>query len=75
MCAGAIFHARIKEVIYGAADPKTGVAGSVMNLFEQAQINHHTTVQGGVLAEESASLLQDFFARRRKATTPSSAAP
>ncbi len=66
MCSGAMFHARIKEVIYGAPDPKTGVAGSVMNLYENQQLNHHTAVRGGVLANECGALLQDFFAQRRK---------
>ena len=67
MCSGAMFHARIKEVIYGAPDPKTGVAGSVMNLYENRQLNHHTAVRGGVMAQECGALLQDFFAQRRKA--------
>jgi tRNA(adenine34) deaminase len=66
MCTGAIFHARIHEVIYGAADPKTGVAQSVMNLYENTQLNHHASIRGGVRAQESSALLQDFFARRRK---------
>lgn len=66
MCSGAMFHARIKEVVYGTADPKTGVAGSVMNLYDQHQINHHTGVRGGVMADECAGLLQDFFAQRRR---------
>lgn len=67
MCSGAMFHARIKEVIYGAPDPKTGAAGSVMNLYENRQLNHHTAVRGGVMAQECGALLQDFFAQRRKA--------
>lgn len=66
MCSGAIFHARIAEVIYGAADPKTGVAESVMNLYQHQQLNHHAQIRGGVRAQESAELLQDFFAKRRK---------
>jgi tRNA(adenine34) deaminase len=65
MCTGAMFHARLKEVIYGATDPKTGVAGSVMNLFESEQLNHHAVVRGGVRAEECGELLQTFFAARR----------
>ena len=65
MCTGAMFHARLKEVIFGASDPKTGVAGSVMNLFESEQLNHHAIVRGGVRAEECGALLQDFFAARR----------
>jgi tRNA(adenine34) deaminase len=67
MCAGAMFHARVKEVVFGAPDPKTGVAGSVMNLYENAQINHHTHARGGVMAQACGSLLQRFFAERRKA--------
>ena len=69
MCSGAIFHARVSEVIYGAADPKTGVAQSVMNLYDNDQLNHHATIRGGVRAHESAALLQDFFAQRRKRQT------
>ena len=67
MCSGAIFHARIRHVIYGASDPKTGVAGSVMNLYESKSLNHHADVRGGVRAAESGALLQSFFAARRKA--------
>jgi tRNA(adenine34) deaminase len=67
MCAMAMLHARIKRVVFAASDPKTGVAGSVLNLFEQPQLNHHTCVQGGVLAEPSAQLLREFFAQRREA--------
>jgi tRNA(adenine34) deaminase len=66
MCTGAIFHARVDQVIFGASDPKTGVAGSVMNLYDQQKLNHHTQVVGGVLAAESSALLQQFFAERRK---------
>ena len=69
MCAGAIMHARISRVIYGARDPKTGVHGSVVDLFGVERLNHHTTVVGGVLAEECSRTLSAFFAsRRRKAT-------
>ncbi len=67
MCSGAMFHARIKEVIYGAADPKTGVAGSVINLYENPRLNHHTSVRGGVMAADCGQMLQDFFAARRAA--------
>ncbi|MBX3650780.1 MAG: tRNA adenosine(34) deaminase TadA [Burkholderiales bacterium] len=65
MCSGAIMHARIRRVIYGARDPKTGACGSAIDLFAQPQLNHHTAVSGGLLADESVALLQDFFARRR----------
>ena len=65
MCAGAILHARLSRVIYGAADPKTGVAGSVLNLFDQPQLNHHTALTAGVLAQECSQLLSGFFAQRR----------
>ena len=65
MCAMAMVHARVKRVVYGAADPKTGVAGSVIDLFADPRLNHHTAVQGGVLADASAQLLRGFFAERR----------
>ena len=65
MCAMALMHARLKRVVYGARDPKTGAAGSVVDLFGQPQLNHHTVVQGGVMAEECGKVLQDFFAERR----------
>ncbi len=66
MCAGAMLHARLKRVVYGAPDPKTGAAGSVLNLFTQARLNHQTEVLGGVLAESCAAVLQDFFQSRRE---------
>ena len=66
MCSGAMLHARVARVVFGAPDLKTGVAGSVLNLFAQPQLNHHTQVQGGVLAEECAALLADFFRARRR---------
>jgi tRNA(adenine34) deaminase len=65
MCAGAIQHARIARVVYGARDPKTGACGSVVDLFADPRLNHHATVVGGVLAAEAAELLQRFFASRR----------
>jgi len=65
MCVGAMFHARIRRVVFGAADPKTGAAGSTVNLFEERRLNHHALVQGGVLAAESGALLSSFFASRR----------
>jgi len=66
MCAGAIMHARIGRVVFGARDPKTGVAGSVIDLFAEARLNHHAAIEGGVLAEECGGLLSSFFAARRK---------
>jgi len=65
MCVGAMFHARIRRVVFGAADPKTGAAGSTVNLFEEQRLNHHALVQGGVLAAECGALLSGFFASRR----------
>ena len=69
MCVGAIFHARIARLVYGAADPKTGACGSVINLLAETQLNHHTQVTGSVLAEEGMLRLKRFFAERRKAGT------
>ena len=68
MCVGAIQHARISRVVFGASDPKTGAAGSVLNLFAEARLNHHAEVFGGVLAQECGSRLSSFFARRRAAS-------
>jgi tRNA(adenine34) deaminase len=65
MCVGAMFHARVRRVVYGAPDPKTGAAGSTVNLFEEKRLNHHALVQGGVLAQECGALLSAFFASRR----------
>ncbi len=67
MCAGAIMHSRIARVIYGAQDSKTGVHASVLDLFAVDQLNHHTEIVGGVLADECGQLLSRFFAERRKA--------
>jgi tRNA(adenine34) deaminase len=65
MCAGAIMHARVARVVFGAADPKTGAAGSVVNLFAESRLNHHAQVQGGVLADDCMAVLRRFFARMR----------
>jgi len=69
MCAGAIMNARISRVVYGAADPKSGACGSVVDLFGENRLNYHTTVVAGVMAEEAAKLLQDFFSARRRASS------
>jgi tRNA(adenine34) deaminase len=65
MCAGAIQHARIARLFFGAPDPKTGACGSVINLMGEARLNHHCAVEGGLLAETCGRLLSDFFAARR----------
>lgn len=65
MCAGTIFHARLKRVVFATHDPKTGMAGSIMNLFSDKRLNHHTTIESGVMATEAAQQLSGFFARRR----------
>ena len=65
MCVGAMFHARIARVVFGASDPKTGAAGSVFNLFTETRLNHHARIHGGVMAEECGRVLSDFFAARR----------
>ena len=66
MCAGAIQHARIAHLVYGAADPKTGACGSVGDLFAETRLNHHAHVRGGVLAAECGGMLASFFAERRQ---------
>ena len=65
MCVGAILHARLKRVVWGAAEPKTGAAGSVIDLFANTQLNHQTQHSGGVLAKQASQLMQDFFKNQR----------
>jgi tRNA(adenine34) deaminase len=73
MCVGAMLHARVKRVVFGAMEPKTGVCGSVMNLPDEAKLNHHATFTGGVLTDECGAMLKDFFAERRKLKTSAKA--
>lgn len=68
MCTGAIFHARVGRVVFGASDPKTGVAGSVLDLYAEARLNHHAVIEGGLLAEVCGDMLSRFFAARRGRT-------
>jgi len=65
MCAGAVMHARISRLVYGASDPKTGACGSVVDAFAEQRLNHHTKVSSGVLAEQCGAMISDFFAKRR----------
>lgn len=69
MCAGAIMHARVARVVFGAPDLKTGACGSVVDLFAEARLNHHAEVTGGVLAEACAGQLRSFFQERRRRST------
>jgi len=66
MCAGAILHARIARLVFGASDPKSGACGSVIDLFAEPRLNHHTSVSGGVCSEACGALLSQFFAERRR---------
>src|SRR5438105_2704695 len=65
MCAGAIMHARIRRLVFGARDPKTGACGSIVDLFGETRLNHHTRVTADILASECGALLSAFFASRR----------
>ena len=65
MCAGVMLHARVDRVVFGATDPKTGAAGSVLNVFSEKQINHQTQVEGGIMSEECGQILRNFFKERR----------
>jgi tRNA(adenine34) deaminase len=67
MCAMALMHARIGRIVFAASDPKTGAVGSVLNLFDNPQLNHHTLTEGGLLAEAAGTMLRDFFVERRAA--------
>jgi tRNA(adenine34) deaminase len=69
MCVGAMFHARLKRVVFGAMEPKTGVVGSVLNLSAEPRLNHHAEFVGGVLAEDCGNMLKAFFAERRNDKT------
>jgi tRNA(adenine34) deaminase len=68
MCSGAIQHARIARLVYGASDPKTGACGSVINLMNEPKLNHHTQLEGGLFANECGAILSQFFAEKRKKT-------
>ena len=70
MCSGAMQHARIARLVYGASDPKTGACGSVVNLMSEPRLNHHTEVLGGVLAKQCGAILTAFFKQRRLSSKP-----
>ena len=70
MCSGAVQHARIAKLVYGASDPKTGACGSVINLMAEPKLNHHTEMVSGVLADECGAVLTAFFKQRRSNTKP-----
>ena len=70
MCAGAMVHARVKRLVYGATEPRTGAAGSIVNIVEHDALNHRMAVTGGVCAEEASAMLKAFFASRRKNGSP-----
>ncbi len=75
MCAGAMLHARVARVVYGAPDPKTGAAGSVLDLFAETRLNHQTAILGSVLAQECGDMLRAFFAERRASQRAARMAP
>lgn len=70
MCAGALVHVRMRRVIFGCADPRSGAAGGAMNLLQMASLNHRCEITSGVLAQECAALLQSFFQARRRDDVP-----
>lgn len=65
MCAGALVHARVRRLVFGAYDPKTGAAGSIMNIVDNIQLNHRVKIAGGVLEDKCATILRNFFSKRR----------
>ena len=69
MCAGALVHARVREVVYGATEPRTGAMGSVFDILQSAKLNHRVEIRGGVMAQECAAIMQQFFKQRRETST------